>query len=107
MRCALKWITDYDLLKEAGCRNIREYNEFVSRKLNPEKDISHLAFIGAGGGRFADPDRDGGQSPGNTDRRLAQLAVRVGIHLIIATQRPSVNIHRNHQGQLPGTDRSR
>ena len=83
----------YDLLKEAGCRNIREYNEkFVSRKLNPEKGHQFLPFIVLVVDEFADLIMTAGKEVEMPIARLAQLARAIGIHLIIATQRPSVNI---------------
>jgi len=83
----------YDLLKEAGCRNIKEYNEkFVSRKLNPEKGHQYLPFIVLVVDEFADLIMTAGKEIELPIARLAQLARAVGIHLIIATQRPSVNI---------------
>jgi DNA segregation ATPase FtsK/SpoIIIE, S-DNA-T family len=83
----------YDLLKEAGCRNIREYNEkFVSRKLNPEKGHQYLPFIVLVIDEFADLIMTAGKEVEMPIARLAQLARAIGIHLIIATQRPSVNI---------------
>ena len=83
----------YDLLKEAGCRNIREYNEkFVARKLNPEKGHQYLPFIVLVIDEFADLIMTAGKEIEMPIARLAQLARAVGIHLIIATQRPSVNI---------------
>ena len=83
----------YDLLKEAGCRNIREYNEkFVARKLNPEKGHQFLPFIVLVVDEFADLIMTAGKEVEMPIARLAQLARAIGIHLIIATQRPSVNI---------------
>ena len=83
----------YDLLKEAGCRNIREYNEkFVARKLNPEKGHQFLPFIVLVVDEFADLIMTAGKEVEMPIARLAQLARAVGVHLIIATQRPSVNI---------------
>jgi DNA segregation ATPase FtsK/SpoIIIE, S-DNA-T family len=83
----------YDLLKEAGCRNIKEYNEkFTSRKLNPEKGHQYLPFIVLVVDEFADLIMTAGKEIEMPIARLAQLARAVGIHLIIATQRPSVNI---------------
>ena len=83
----------YDLLKEAGCRNIREYNEkFVARKLNPEKGHQYLPFIVLVVDEFADLIMTAGKEVEMPIARLAQLARAVGVHLIIATQRPSVNI---------------
>ncbi len=83
----------YDLLKEAGCRNIKEYNEkFVKRKLNPLKGHQFLPFIVLVVDEFADLIMTAGKEVEMPIARLAQLARAVGIHLIIATQRPSVNI---------------
>ncbi|MBS1497375.1 MAG: DNA translocase FtsK, partial [Bacteroidetes bacterium] len=83
----------YDLLKEAGCRNIREYNEkFIARKLNPEKGHQFLPFIVLVVDEFADLIMTAGKEVEMPIARLAQLARAVGMHLIIATQRPSVNI---------------
>ncbi len=83
----------YDLLKEAGVRNIREYNEkFVKRRLNPEKGHQFLPFIVLVVDEFADLIMTAGKEIEMPIARLAQLARAVGIHLIIATQRPSVNI---------------
>ena len=83
----------YDLLKEAGCRNIKEYNEkFIARKLNPEKGHQFLPFIVLVVDEFADLIMTAGKEVEMPIARLAQLARAIGIHLIIATQRPSVNI---------------
>ncbi len=83
----------YDLLKEAGCRNIREYNEkFIARKLSPEKGHQFLPFIVLVVDEFADLIMTAGKEVEMPIARLAQLARAVGVHLIIATQRPSVNI---------------
>ena len=83
----------YDLLKEAGARNIREYNEkFVKRRLNPQKGHQYLPFIVLVIDEFADMIMTAGKEIEMPIARLAQLARAVGIHLIIATQRPSVNI---------------
>jgi S-DNA-T family DNA segregation ATPase FtsK/SpoIIIE len=83
----------YDLLKDAGCRNIREYNEkFAQRKLSPEKGHQYLPFIVLVVDEFADLIMTAGKEVEMPIARLAQLARAVGIHLIIATQRPSVNI---------------
>jgi len=83
----------YDLLKEAGCRNIREYNEkFTQRKLNPQKGHQYLPFIVLVIDEFADLIMTAGKEIEMPIARLAQLARAIGIHLIIATQRPSVNI---------------
>ena len=83
----------YDLLKEAHCRNIKEYNEkFTARKLNPEKGHQYLPFIVLVVDEFADLIMTAGKEVEMPIARLAQLARAIGIHLIIATQRPSVNI---------------
>ncbi len=83
----------YDLLKEAGCRNIKEYNEkFIKRRLNPQKGHQFLPFIVLVVDEFADLIMTAGKEVEMPIARLAQLARAVGIHLIIATQRPSVNI---------------
>ncbi|MBW7951917.1 MAG: DNA translocase FtsK, partial [Chitinophagaceae bacterium] len=83
----------YDLLKEAGCRNIKEYNEkFTQRKLNPKRGHQYLPFIVLVVDEFADLIMTAGKEIEMPIARLAQLARAIGIHLIIATQRPSVNI---------------
>lgn len=83
----------YDLLKEAGARNIKEYNEkFISRKLSPEKGHKYLPFIVLVVDEFADLIMTAGKEVEMPIARLAQLARAIGIHLIIATQRPSVNV---------------
>lgn len=83
----------YDLLKEAGCRNLKEYNDkFVKRKLNPQRGHQFLPFIVLVIDEFADLIMTAGKEIEMPIARLAQLARAVGIHLIIATQRPSVNI---------------
>lgn len=83
----------YDLLKEAGVRNIKEYNEkFIKRRLSPEKGHQFLPFIVLVVDEFADLIMTAGKEIEMPIARLAQLARAVGIHLIIATQRPSVNI---------------
>jgi S-DNA-T family DNA segregation ATPase FtsK/SpoIIIE len=83
----------YDLLKEAGVRNIKEYNEkFIRRRLNPERGHQFLPFIVLVIDEFADLIMTAGKEIEMPIARLAQLARAVGIHLIIATQRPSVNI---------------
>jgi len=83
----------YDLLKEAGARNIKEYNEkFVKRRLNPQKGHQYLPFIVLVIDEFADLIMTAGKEVEMPIARLAQLARAIGIHLIIATQRPSVNI---------------
>jgi DNA segregation ATPase FtsK/SpoIIIE, S-DNA-T family len=83
----------YDLLKEAGARNIKEYNDkFIRRRLNPEKGHQYLPFIVLVIDEFADLIMTAGKEVEMPIARLAQLARAIGIHLIIATQRPSVNI---------------
>ena len=83
----------YDLLKEASARNIKEYNEkFIKRRLNPQKGHQFLPFIVLVVDEFADLIMTAGKEVEMPIARLAQLARAVGIHLIIATQRPSVNI---------------
>jgi S-DNA-T family DNA segregation ATPase FtsK/SpoIIIE len=83
----------YDLLKEAGARNIKEYNEkFTKRRLNPQKGHQFLPFIVLVIDEFADLIMTAGKEIEMPIARLAQLARAVGIHLVIATQRPSVNI---------------
>ena len=83
----------YELLKEAGARNIKEYNEkFISRRLNPEKGHKYLPFIVLVIDEFADLIMTAGKEVEMPIARLAQLARAIGIHLIIATQRPSVNV---------------
>ena len=85
--------TRYDLLKKASARNIREYNEkFVQRMLSPLKGHRFLPFIVLVIDEFADLIMTAGKEIELPIGRLAQLARAVGIHLIIATQRPSVNI---------------
>jgi DNA segregation ATPase FtsK/SpoIIIE, S-DNA-T family len=89
----LEMDTRYNLLKKAGARNIREYNEkFVLRQLNPLKGHHFLPFIVLVIDEFADLIMTAGKEIELPIGRLAQLARAVGIHLIIATQRPSVNI---------------
>ncbi|MFN3918266.1 MAG: DNA translocase FtsK 4TM domain-containing protein [Flavobacteriales bacterium] len=83
----------YELLKEAGVRNIKEYNaKFIARKLNPEKGHLYLPYIVLVVDEFADLIMTAGKEVETPIARLAQLARAIGIHLIIATQRPSVNI---------------
>ncbi|MEZ5046182.1 MAG: DNA translocase FtsK 4TM domain-containing protein [Chitinophagaceae bacterium] len=83
----------YDLLKEAGVRNIKEYNEkFIKRRLNPNKGHQYLPFIVLVVDEFADLIMTAGKEVEMPIARLAQLARAIGIHLIIATQRPSVNV---------------
>jgi len=83
----------YDLLKLAHVRNIKEYNEkFVSRRLNPEKGHKYLPYIVVVIDEFADLIMTAGREIETPIARLAQLARAIGIHLIIATQRPTTNI---------------
>lgn len=83
----------YDLLKEAQVRNIKEYNEkFVKRHLNPAKGHKYLPYIVVVVDEFADLIMTAGKDVEQPIARIAQLARAVGIHMIIATQRPSTNI---------------
>jgi S-DNA-T family DNA segregation ATPase FtsK/SpoIIIE len=83
----------YDLLKDAQVRNIREYNgKFIQRKLNPNNGHRYLPYIVLVVDEFADLIMTAGKEVETPIARLAQLARAIGIHLIIATQRPSVNI---------------
>jgi len=83
----------YELLKNAQCRNLKEYNaKFVRRKLNPENGHRYLPYIVLVIDEFADLIMTAGKEVEMPIARLAQLARAIGIHLIIATQRPSVNI---------------
>ncbi len=83
----------YNLLKKASVRNLKEYNQkFVARRLNPEKGHRFLPYIVLIIDEFADLIMTAGKEVEMPIGRLAQLARAVGIHLIIATQRPSVNI---------------
>jgi S-DNA-T family DNA segregation ATPase FtsK/SpoIIIE len=83
----------YSLLKDAMVRNIKEYNEkFKSRKLNPENGHRFLPYIILVVDEFADLIMTAGKEVEMPIARLAQLARAIGIHLIIATQRPSVNV---------------
>lgn len=85
--------TRYDLMKKAHVRNIGEYNDkFVARKLNPNNGHNFMPFIVLVIDEFADLIMTAGKEIELPIGRLAQLARAVGIHLIIATQRPSVNI---------------
>ncbi len=83
----------YELLKNAGVRNIKEYNpKFVNRRLNPEEGHRFLPYIVLIVDEFADLMMTAGKEVETPIARLAQLARAVGIHLVIATQRPSVNV---------------
>lgn len=83
----------YDLLKDAQVRNLREYNDkFIKRKLNPNNSHRFLPYIVLIVDEFADLMMTAGKEVETPIARLAQLARAVGIHLVLATQRPSVNI---------------
>jgi len=83
----------YELLKDASVRNIKEYNEkFKKRMLNPESGHRFLPYIVLVVDEFADLIMTAGKEVETPIARLAQLARAIGIHLIIATQRPSVNV---------------
>ena len=83
----------YDLLKIAMCRNIKEYNaKFKERKLNPDNGHAFLPYLVLVIDEFADLIMTTGKEVETPIARLAQLARAVGIHLVIATQRPSVNV---------------
>lgn len=83
----------YELLKSAMVRNIKEYNaKFISRRLNPEEGHKFLPYIVLVIDEFADLIMTAGKEVEMPIARLAQLARAIGIHLIVATQRPSVNV---------------
>ena len=83
----------YNLLKDAGCRNIKEYNKkFRNRRLNPEKGHKFIPYIVLVIDELADLMMTAGKEVELPIARLAQLARAIGIHLIIATQRPSVDV---------------
>jgi S-DNA-T family DNA segregation ATPase FtsK/SpoIIIE len=83
----------YDLLKDAGCRNLKEYNKkFINRRLNPKKGHKYLPYIVLVIDELADLMMTAGKEVEMPIARLAQLARAIGIHLIVATQRPSVNV---------------
>ena len=83
----------YDLLQNAQCRNIVEYNKkFIERKLNPNDGHRYLPYIVLVIDEFADLIMTAGKEVETPIARLAQLARAIGIHLIVATQRPSVNV---------------
>ncbi|MEX2594794.1 MAG: DNA translocase FtsK 4TM domain-containing protein [Anditalea sp.] len=83
----------YDLLKDGGCRNLKEYNaKFVARKLNPEHGHRFMPYIVLVIDELADLMMTAGKEIEAPIARLAQLARAIGIHLVVATQRPSVNV---------------
>ena len=83
----------YDLLRKAEVRNIKEYNEkFTKRRLNPDKGHRYLPYIVVIIDEFADMIMTAGREVESPIARIAQLARAVGIHLVIATQRPTTNI---------------
>jgi S-DNA-T family DNA segregation ATPase FtsK/SpoIIIE len=83
----------YELCKIAQCRNIKEYNKkFISRKLNPNDGHRYLPYIVLVIDEFSDLIMTAGKEIETPIARLAQLARAIGIHLIVATQRPSVNV---------------
>jgi DNA segregation ATPase FtsK/SpoIIIE, S-DNA-T family len=83
----------YDLLKSAHARNVKEYNKkFIQRKLNPEKGHRYLPYIVVVIDEFADLIMTAGKEIEFPIARIAQLARAIGIHMVIATQRPSTNI---------------
>ncbi|OIN60185.1 DNA translocase FtsK [Arsenicibacter rosenii] len=83
----------YNLLKDAGVRNIKEYNtKFTNRKLNPEKGHRFMPYIVLIIDELADLMMTAGKEVEQPIARLAQLARAIGIHLVVATQRPSVNV---------------
>lgn len=85
--------TRYDLLRKAGCRNIKEYNaKFINRQLNPENGHRFMPYIVIIIDEFGDLIMTAGKEVELPICRIAQLARAVGIHAIIATQRPTTNI---------------
>lgn len=83
----------YSLLKDAGCRSVIEYNEkFVNRRLNPEKGHRYMPYIVMIVDEFADLIMMAGKAVETPIARIAQKARAVGMHMIIATQRPSTNV---------------
>ena len=83
----------YEILKDAGARNLKEYNaKFVARKLNPKEGHRFLPYIVLVIDELADLMMTAGKEVETPIARLAQLARAIGIHLVVATQRPSVNV---------------
>ena len=83
----------YEILKDAGARNLKEYNaKFISRKLNPKEGHRFLPYIVLVIDELADLMMMAGKEVETPIARLAQLARAIGIHLVVATQRPSVNV---------------
>ncbi|MFN8886293.1 MAG: DNA translocase FtsK, partial [Cyclobacteriaceae bacterium] len=83
----------YEILKDAGARNLKEYNaKFISRKLNPKEGHRFLPYIVLVIDELADLMMTAGKEVETPIARLAQLARAIGIHLVVATQRPSVNV---------------
>jgi S-DNA-T family DNA segregation ATPase FtsK/SpoIIIE len=83
----------YEILKDAGARNLKEYNvKFVGRKLNPKEGHRFLPYIVLVVDELADLMMTAGKEVETPIARLAQLARAIGIHLVVATQRPSVNV---------------
>ena len=96
--------TRYDLLKQAGSRNIREYNKkFTARQLNPEKGHKFMPYIVVVIDEFGDLIMTAGKEIELPIARIAQLARAVGIHMVIATQRPTTSIITgNIKANFPG-----
>ncbi|MBS1487937.1 MAG: DNA translocase FtsK [Bacteroidetes bacterium] len=83
----------YEMLKDAGAKNLKEYNtKFVGRKLNPKEGHRFLPYIVLVIDELADLMMTAGKEVETPIARLAQLARAIGIHLVVATQRPSVNV---------------